>query len=82
MKFSLFASNGGHTGGTDGTVPLVNNLAVYKAEKFAGDPGYIKMKFNGRYAEISGRDTPFCGAAVTLTGSYEKKDDRRPVFSD
>lgn len=83
IKFSVFATNGGQTGGVDATVPLVDNRAVYKvSEVFADDTGYIELKFNGRYVQIGGTEGAFCGAAVTLTGIYEKNDDRQPAFPD
>lgn len=77
IKFKIDALNGSHTGGTEGTVTVVNGIASYKEDDKNAD---IRLKFNGKKVDISGKDQYFCGMAVTLLGTYTKTDDKVPNF--
>ncbi|MCA9802747.1 MAG: hypothetical protein KC777_12320 [Cyanobacteria bacterium HKST-UBA02] len=83
VEFNVFATLGGRTGGTSGTVPLIDHRIVYKTPDSKPDSlQYIKVDFHGQDAVISGTDEAFCGAGVTLGGHYHKIDDRPPIDMD
>lgn len=75
IQFSIVANSGSHTGEAQGTVPIVNNHAVYSE-----GAAKIEMRFSGSTAIVSGNDSDLCGVGVTLLGSYKKTDDRKPKF--
>ena len=75
IKFSLSAIDGGHSGGAQGTVPIVNNRASYRQGK-----SQIEMRFTGPKVVISGNDSEMCAIGVTLLGTYQKTDDQKPQF--
>jgi hypothetical protein len=80
IKFSVVANSGGRSGEADGEVPIVNNRAELKSTTFAQSTSKIILKFEKGAFNISGQDFDFCGAGVTLTGDYDKVDDKPPVF--
>jgi hypothetical protein len=74
ISFEIEASNGGNTGEAQATVPIINDRAVYKE-----DSGELKLQFKGKQVVVTGDDSYFCGAAVTLLGTYTKIDDKVPA---
>jgi hypothetical protein len=73
ITFDIEAQNGGHGGGVQGTVPVVNHRAVYRQ-----GTGELEFQLKGKEVVVSGTDAPFCGMGVTLLGTYEKVDDEPP----
>jgi hypothetical protein len=83
IQFAVEAFNGGHTGGANGIIQISDKKAVYKgSEIFADDKGYLNFSFSRGAIEIEGTELPFCGAGVTLNGTYTKVDDKKPTFDE
>ena len=83
IQFAVEAFNGGHTGGANGTIQISDRKAVYKgSEIFADDKGYLNFSFSRGAVDIDGTELPFCGAGVTLNGTYTKIDDKKPAFDE
>ncbi len=74
ISFHIDANNGGHTGGEEGTVPIEHNHAKYTRDTGMG-VGVLDFKFNQGKVTVTGDDQVFCGAAVTLLGTYKKTND-------
>lgn len=79
VKFALRTSHGARTGGADGVVPIVNNVAKYKLPS----GGSLTIKFKGSRATVaySTKDgDSYGGVGVAPEGEYIKKTDKVPKF--
>lgn len=76
MKFSMTANSGGHTGGADGTIKIVNHSGTYNS----GSGFTLHFAIGKDEITVTQKGDGFGGMGVTADGTYARINDHMPTF--